>query len=244
MAKDTYYFSHDYNARNDEKIKRLVRKHKYIGYGLFWAIVEDLYNNDNSLPFDYEGIADDFRTDSELIKSIIHDFDLFVIEEKHFYSLSIKRRLEERNDKSSKAKKSAAARWDKPKVDANALPTQSEGNAIKKGKDIKDIKDIKEREKIDAPNFFYIGTELFRTPISSYLKSEHGETLNIWKMQNKEIQIEDVFKILDKDVGKAFGDYDHPFNYFKSMAKQLLEKKTRFEKPESSSLNFKLKSQK
>ena len=45
MPKDTYYFSHDYNCRNDEKIKRLLRKHGMSGYGIFWSIVEDLYNN-------------------------------------------------------------------------------------------------------------------------------------------------------------------------------------------------------
>jgi len=45
MPKDTYYFSHDYNCRNDEKIKRLLRKHGMCGYGIFWSIVEDLYNN-------------------------------------------------------------------------------------------------------------------------------------------------------------------------------------------------------
>ena len=41
MPKDTFYFSHDYNARNDEKIKRLIRKHGMQGYGVFWSIVED-----------------------------------------------------------------------------------------------------------------------------------------------------------------------------------------------------------
>ena len=43
--KDTFYFPHDYNSRTDEKIKLLIRKHGIEGYGIFWAIVEDLYNN-------------------------------------------------------------------------------------------------------------------------------------------------------------------------------------------------------
>ena len=51
MPKDTFYFSHDYNARNDEKIKMLIRKHGMIGYGVFWAIVEDLYNIKNKTIF-------------------------------------------------------------------------------------------------------------------------------------------------------------------------------------------------
>ena len=56
MSKDTFYFSHDYNSRNDEKIKSLLRKHGMQGYGLFWALIEDLYNNANALRTDSEGI--------------------------------------------------------------------------------------------------------------------------------------------------------------------------------------------
>ena len=61
MSKDTFYFSHDYNVRNDIKIKKLINKHGFLGYGLFWAIIEDLYNNTNVLPMDYECIAFDFN---------------------------------------------------------------------------------------------------------------------------------------------------------------------------------------
>ena len=45
---ETFYFSHDYNTRADTKIKKILARHGYLGYGLFWAIVEDLYNNKNS----------------------------------------------------------------------------------------------------------------------------------------------------------------------------------------------------
>lgn len=131
MNKDTFYFSHDYNARNDAKIKKLISKHGFLGYGLFWAIVEDLYNNANALPTDYDSIAFDLRTDSETIKSIVTNFDLFVFDKDTFGSLSIETRLKERNEKSVKARESALKRWSKLKDDANALPTQSDSNAIK-----------------------------------------------------------------------------------------------------------------
>ena len=142
--KETFYFPHDYNAMQDEKIKMLIRKHGMEGYGIFWAIVEMLYNNANALRTDYDGIAFDLRTKSEIVKSIINDFDLFIISDDIFYSNSIKTRLEEREVKSSKARLSAQKRWDKKDENANALPTQSECNAIKerKGKEIKEIKEI------------------------------------------------------------------------------------------------------
>ena len=140
MGKDTFYFSHDYNARTDEKIKLLIRKHGLKGYGIFWAIVEDLYNNANALQTDYEGIAFELREDIEVIKSVVNDFNLFQFEDNTFGSLSVQKRLDERNEKSQTARQSAFKRWNKNKDDANALQMQSEGNAIKerKGKEIKD----------------------------------------------------------------------------------------------------------
>lgn len=138
MQKDTFYFSHDYTARTDPKIKQLLVKYGYLGYGVFWAIVEDLYNNANALPTDYDSIAFDLHTDEKVIKSIVNDFDLFIIKDGFFGSMSIQKRLELRNEKSQKARESAFKRWNK---DANALQTQSECNAIKESKE-KEIKEI------------------------------------------------------------------------------------------------------
>ena len=134
--KDTYYFSHDYNSRQDEKIKRLIMKHGLLGYGIFWAIVEDLYNNANALPLDFESIAFDLRTqDTGIIESIINDYDLFKNDGQFFWSESVQRRLDEREERSVKARQSANKRWN----NANAMQSHSEGNAIKerKGKEIK-----------------------------------------------------------------------------------------------------------
>jgi len=128
------YFSHDYNTRSDEKIKLLIRKFGMEGYGIYWSIVEDLYANANALRLDCDGIAYDLHSDKETIKSIINDFDLFYIDGEIFGSNSVKRRLEERNDKSKKASKSAAFRWNKQQEDANALRTGCERNAIKEKK--------------------------------------------------------------------------------------------------------------
>jgi hypothetical protein len=90
---------------------------------------------------DYEGIAYDLRSDSELVASVVNDFDLFIFNGDYFGSNSVQERLEQRNDKSAKARKSASYRWD----NANALQTQSDSNAKKerKGKEIKG-KEIKE----------------------------------------------------------------------------------------------------
>lgn len=138
MAKDTFYFTHDFNARQDAKIKRLIMKHGMAGYGMFWSIVEDLYNNANALPTDYDSIAFDLRTDTETITSIVKDFGLFVVDGDTFGSMSVQNRLDERAAKSKKARDSAHKRWgndaNATKDDANALPTDSDSNAIKEKK--------------------------------------------------------------------------------------------------------------
>lgn len=139
MPKDTFYFTHDYNTRNDVKIKHLLQKYGMQGYGIFWAIVEDLYNNANALPLDYECIAFDLRVEKETVQSVIHDFGLFVIENNQFGSLSVQKRLEERNLKSLKAQQSAFKRWNRGSnnndSNANALQRQSDSNAIKESKE-------------------------------------------------------------------------------------------------------------
>lgn len=138
--KETFYFTHDYNARSDEKIKKLIRKHWMVWYWLFWSIVEDLYQNANALRLDCEWIAFDMRVDEKVVQSILYDFDLFIIEWDIFWSKSVETRLLERDSKSSKARESARKRWDKK--DANALRTESECNAIKEKKE----KEKKEKE--------------------------------------------------------------------------------------------------
>lgn len=157
MAKDSsFYFSHDYNARNDEKVKKLLRVHGMVGYGVFWAIIEDLYNNANEMQLDCDGIAFDLRVDKEIVKSVIFDFELFEIKDVIFASNSVQRRLDERNNKSVKARESAFKRWNKEGDDANALHSEYDANAIKerkgnKGKEIK--KEKKEIKKGDSGFF-------------------------------------------------------------------------------------------
>src|SRR4051812_1159511 len=44
--KKSYYFRHDYNARNDEKLLRIrTRFNNAEGYGLFWFVVERMHES-------------------------------------------------------------------------------------------------------------------------------------------------------------------------------------------------------
>lgn len=133
---ETFYFSHDYNVRTDKKVKKLLARHGYMGYGIFWALVEDLYNNHNSMTADYECLAFDLRVDVKIIKSIINDFDLFVVEGDEFRSNSIEKRLGKINEKIVKAKESAAIGWQKRRkkngehMDAPVIPDAPHNESI------------------------------------------------------------------------------------------------------------------
>lgn len=132
--KETFYFSHDYNPRSDTKIKRLLARHGMMGYGIYWSIIEDLYNNTNVLQTDYDCIAFDLRTDAEVIRSIINDFNLFEIKGECFGSPSVERRLNARDAKSQKARESVQKRWKNEKKNTNVLPTKNDTNTIKESK--------------------------------------------------------------------------------------------------------------
>lgn len=195
MAKETFYFSHDYNARNDIKIKKLILKHGFCGYGIFWAIIEDLYNNANALPLDYDCIAYDLRTDSETIKSILNDFELFEIKDGYFGSLSVKRRLIQRNQKSEKARQSALNRWNSKNSDANALQTQYDGNAIKESK----VKEIKEKEIEDYKYVFNFKNSLKNIGADDKLISEWLAVRKTKKATNTET----AFNMFKSEVEKS-----------------------------------------
>lgn len=189
MNKETFYFSHDYNSRNDVKIKKLLSKHGLLGYGIFWAIIEELYNNTNVLPLDYDTISYDLRIDKSVLISVINDYDLFVFDGNTFGSLSVERRLKERDERSHKARQSVLKRWNKVKEDTNVLPPNNEPNTIKeikgneiKGKDIPDFNSFlsyaiekKPNVDIEAVKFKY------ESWIENNWKDGYGTEIINWK---------------------------------------------------------------
>jgi len=242
--KDTFYFSHDYNTRSDENIKLLIRKWGMEGYGIFWALIEDLYSNANALRFDCEGIAYDLRKDESIVRSVISDFNLFVIKEGFFGSLSIERRLNERDAKSKKAKGSAMLRWaqcgknaNASKTDANALDTELNRNAIKESKGKESIESKGKESKGNALTFenFLIDNEISNSETIEFLNSESWfESKSMQLYSTTDILTEKakdfLIDVRDRDMleGKELNDLRaHFVSWFK--------KKREFEKPANKS---------
>ena len=152
MAEDTYFFKHDYNARNDPKLQKLLMKQGQAGKGVYWDLIEMLYEQGGYLGLnECDTYAFELRTESERIKDIVLNFDLFKNDGKRFWSESVLSRLKTRKEKSESARKSAYQRWN----NANALRSQSEGNAIRgeerKGEDI--IEEPKEEKPAQNSRF-------------------------------------------------------------------------------------------
>jgi len=143
MAKESFYFSHDFNARNDRKLIKVKLKHRQSGIGIYWSIVEMLFEENGFLPLsEIPTIAGDLREKEITVLSVINDFDLFENDGKYFWSNSAKRRIDKRSEKSEKAKESIRKRWQ----NTNVLPTKNDGNTIK-GKESKIKESIKENKK-------------------------------------------------------------------------------------------------
>ena len=83
-------------------------------YGIFWALLELLFNEENKLCIDdYSVLAFSLQCDADKLKSVIEDFDLFIIEDGCFYSKRLNDHIDNINSKSLKAKESVNKRWEK-----------------------------------------------------------------------------------------------------------------------------------
>lgn len=77
--KTTNYFSHDSNARNDEKLLNLRIHHGAAGYGVYFMLLERLREDKNYMSAkDYNMLAFDLRVDASLVKAVVEKYGLFV----------------------------------------------------------------------------------------------------------------------------------------------------------------------
>jgi len=174
------YFAHDTFSREDEKLQNVIMEWGYEGIGIYWCLIELLYENGGVLQKQYERIAFALRTDKDKIKRIIEDYGLFDFD-KNVSSKSVNQRIKRILNKSEKARKSVMQRWHKihkqqPNNDnTNVLPTYSKRNTIKlnKSKLNKSKESIKENKKPLEEDFEKIG-EQFNASVD-WVKKEYAE---------------------------------------------------------------------
>lgn len=118
QVKSTNYFSHDSNARNDEKLVRLRMQEGAAGYGVYFMILERLREADRYMSTrDYNMIAFDLRVDADIVKTVVEDFGLFSFTDDgcYFYSESFLARMDlkdaSRKRMSEGGKRAMNKRW-------------------------------------------------------------------------------------------------------------------------------------
>lgn len=147
MAKESFYFSHDYNARNDEKILELRAEFGAEGYGVFWMAVETMAENENcgikasllgGLSLGY-GVAKDKL--SAIIKKCI-ELNLFYENEGYYFSNRLLAHKKLRNTLSIAGKKGADSKW----------AAYREANRVDNGEPIATPMQRKEKERKEKEN--------------------------------------------------------------------------------------------
>lgn len=120
--KQSYFFSHDSNARNDIKVIKLRRTLGLEGYGIYWCLIEMLRDQaDHQLPLDsIEDIAYQINTSHEKITAVIKNFGLFKLTTEHFQSERLIRSMALYKELSEYGKQGAAKRWNKPQQSGSA----------------------------------------------------------------------------------------------------------------------------
>ena len=121
MQKQSYYFSHDSNARNDVKVIKLRRQLGLEGYGLYWCLIEMLRDApENKLPINsIDDIAFSLNISKEKIETVINNYELFTVDELNFFSQRLIRSMEQYKEIRSKlsegGKKGMIQRYKKDK---------------------------------------------------------------------------------------------------------------------------------
>lgn len=99
MAKDAYYFSHDYDPLGDPKMQAMVAEFGGLGYGIFWRIAEMLHADGTHKlalkPYVFKSIATQMKTTSEYVEDFINrcinEFELLTLIEAEQSTASSKR---------------------------------------------------------------------------------------------------------------------------------------------------------
>lgn len=132
------WFTHDYNASSDAKVRSLIRRHGATGYGLYWHLVEIMHTEKSvhrSVAIDALVIG--MNEDEETVTAVLNTLEMLeLVEAANNDVLTIQRvtrNLSEREQISDRRQKAAAKRWrsedKKPNLDANAMHVHSTSNA-------------------------------------------------------------------------------------------------------------------
>ena len=211
MKGNSYYFSHDYNAANDTKILFLRHQLGMEGYGIYWFLIEQLANAGGRLPLELIPVLTmQMQSTDVKVNGVIHNFDLFKIEQGEFYSERLEDHLQLRLKLSESGKNGAANRWANRVAIGGANAKKSKEKEIK-GKEIKEKKTKESKEVVfpfvsekflDKWNLWVeFKKEQFNFTYKSAI-SKQAALNELVKLSNGQEQI--AIQIIDQSINKGW----------------------------------------
>ena len=160
--KDAYYFSHDSNAKDDERCEYLIAKYGLTAYGVYWVIIEKMHEqSDGKLNCKFIDTITKYNIDITLLKQIYNDaieIGLFITDGEKYWSDRVLRNKqifdEKRHKKSEAGKLGMAARWQNKGNDNTTIT--NDNNVITENNKVKESKEkdnIKKSNKIDFETY-------------------------------------------------------------------------------------------
>lgn len=153
--EEAYYFSHDSNAHQDEKILELRAKWGWEGYGLYWGVVELMREQSNYRLTNSDSLSKkislQLSVTEEVAKNFIDDcvdIGLFEMQNGSLYSESLLRRMAAKDKRSQRARKAANVRWNNEgNGDGEDEESDSNADAMRTHSDSKDSALPKKRKE-------------------------------------------------------------------------------------------------
>jgi uncharacterized protein YdaU (DUF1376 family) len=155
--KEAYFCSHDYNARQDPKMQEVLMDLGVAGLGIYWCVIEQLYEQGGSLPLSsIKAIAFTLHANIEDVRNLVENYGLFENDGTEFWSPRVARNIDGRRQLSEKRSNAIAKRWSKntksEEIDTNVCETDT--NVLQKSENSgfcntikgKEIKENKRKE--------------------------------------------------------------------------------------------------
>jgi hypothetical protein len=163
MIKESFYTSHDFNAKDDEKILEMRAKYGWEGYGLYWALIEMMgCASGNKLSLNkINGIAIALSYDPNSLAKFVDSLsnspiNLLKKNDKYFWSESLLIRISMRKMKkkilSEAGKKGALKRWKNKELDSHPITTPIVPQCDSIARKGKERKEKKRKEELKKEN--------------------------------------------------------------------------------------------
>lgn len=145
--KKTYYFPHDFGARNDSKLMEVLMELGLAGIGAYWCVIELLYEAGGELLLSScRNLAFSLHCETSLIERLVRDFGLFENDGVKFWSEAVNARVNKIEELAQKRRDAIAKRWGK--TEENTIVSENNTNVCETNTIVSGIDTIEIQNKI------------------------------------------------------------------------------------------------